>query len=463
MPDQTTDAPRATALTRGLRAALAAALVATAAFAGEQGAVPVPAPAPAQAPAKTARQILDEQYVIGPTASDALGYRIAWQTEPLVTMGAQTQVVCTDADNVWFGDSAGSIVRLRRESGEMVWRSSTFKGLERMLAVQRLQRGKRDITYVVTETNCVVLETSTGELIRKASLPALPSNPPAIEGDFMIWGTRAGILGWYDYTRGFLWRTTMIGATMQAPVTVGEGVALAAGMNGTVLALDVGSASIRWTRKLAGAVESAVAMNNRAAFVASKDQSLWAFDLYRGRVLWQYFTPTPLVNEPVLVADGLYLQIPDQGLVCFNPLPEGKPDGEVRWKSTAPGKVIGRLGSNLLAWEQSTHVLSFVDAGSGRVVEMRTLPQVEWIQCSPKVNGDLWAAASDGRIEHLEPLARPTMVEESAAKPASAAKAAAPAPTPAPAGQQTPTGDEQPPAADSGMGATAQPLNPRLR
>jgi hypothetical protein len=94
---------------------------------------------------------------------------------------------------------------------------------------------------------------------------------------------------------------------------------------------------------------------------------------------------------------------------------------------------------------------------------MRTLPQVEWIQCSPKVNGDLWAAASDGRIEHLEPLARPTMVEESAAKPASAAKAAAPAPTPAPAGQQTPTGDEQPPAADSGMGATAQPLNPRLR
>lgn len=460
MPDQTTDAPRATALTRtGLRAAIAAAFLAASAFAGDQGAAPAAAPAPT--PAKTARQILDEQYVIGPTASDAFGYRIAWQTEPLATMGAQTQVVCTDPENVWFGDSAGSIVRLRRESGEMVWRSSTFKGLERMLAVQRLQRGKRDITYVVTESNCVVLETSTGELVRKVGLPALPSNPPAIEGDFMIWSTRAGILGWYDYTRGFLWRTTMIGATMQAPVTVSDGVALAAGMNGTVLAIDVGSASIRWTRKLAGAVESAVAMDSRAAFVASKDQSLWAFDLYRGRVLWQYFTPTPLVNEPVLMADGLYLQIPDQGLVCFNPHPQGKPEGEVRWKSTAPGKVIGRLGGNLLAWEQATHVLSFVDAGSGRVVEMRTLPQVEWIQCSPKVNGDLWAAGTDGRIEHLEPLARPTMVEESA-KPAPAAKAAAPAPA-APIDQPLPNGEEQAPAAGSGMGATTQPLNPRLR
>ena len=78
----------------------------------------------------------------------------------------------------------------------------------------------------------------------------------------------------------------------------------------------------------------------RAAFVASRDQSLWAFDMMRGRVLWQYFTQTPLDNEPVIMADGLYLQIPDQGLVSFNPHPENKPDGEVRWKSTATGTVI---------------------------------------------------------------------------------------------------------------------------
>lgn len=457
MPDLTNDAPRATAPTRtGLGAALAAALLSAATFAGEGAAAPAD-----QAPAakKTARQILDEQYVVGPTAADAFGYRIAWQTEPLATMGAQTQVVCLDAENAWFGDSAGSVVRVRRESGETVWRSSTFKGLERMLAVQRLKGSNRDIAYVVTETNCVVLDASTGSLIRKVGLPALPCTAPAIEGEYMIWCTRAGIIGWYDYTRGFLWRTTAIGANMQAAVTVGEGVALAGGMNGNVLALDVGSAGIRWTRRLAGAVESPIAMDSRAAFVASKDQSLWAFDLYRGRVLWQYFTPTPLVNEPVLVADALYLQIPDQGLVCFNPHPEARPDGEVRWKSSAPGKVIGRLGSNLLAWEQATHVLSFVDAASGRVVEMRTLPQVEWIQCMPKVNGDLWTAAADGRIERLEPMARPTMVEETAK-----AKPAQPLPTlPQAPAQEAPNPENEAPAAGGGMGASTQPLNPRLR
>jgi outer membrane protein assembly factor BamB len=460
MPDPTTVAPRATALTRtGIGAALAAAILAATAFAGQDGAAPAAAPTPA--PKKTARQILDEQYVVGPTAADAFGYRIAWQTESLATMGAQMQVVCLDAENAWFGDSAGSVVRLRRESGESVWRSSTFKGLERMLAVQRLKGSNRDIAYVVTETNCVILDASTGSLIRKVGLPALPCTAPAVEGEYMIWCTHAGVIGWYDYTRGFLWRTTAIGANMQAPVTVGEGVALAGGMNGNVLALDVGSASIRWTRRLAGGIESQIAMDNRAAFVASKDQSLWAFDLQRGRVLWQYFTPTPLVNEPVRLADGLYLQIPDQGLVSFNPHPEAKPDGDVRWKSAAPGKVIGRLGSNLLAWEQATHVLSFVDAGSGRVVEMRTLPQVEWIQCSPKVNGDLWTASADGRVERLEPLARPTMVEETAkAKPAPAQPLPTLPQAPAPQNMDPETDG---PAAGSGMGASSQPLNPRLR
>ena len=147
-------------------------------------------------------------------------------------------------------------------------------------------------------------------------------------------------------------------------------------------------------------------MGSEACYVASRDQSLWAFDLDRGRVLWQYFTQSPLLNPPAAVADGVYLQIPGEGLVAFNPLPAEKPEGEVRWKSKAAGNVIGRMGTELVCWDAGDRALTAVDAGTGRVVRTHKLPKIEVIRLTSPVDGELVAMDKAGAVQRLEPLGK---------------------------------------------------------
>ena len=398
-------------------AACGAALIASAAYAQTvKPAAPATttvattaAPAAAKSSADTRKQAmasLEARYVCGPAAADEFGLRIVWQTEPLVTKDAVLHIVNASPDSVWFGDSSGSIVRLRRDNGETVWRSSTFQGIERMLALEYLPTERNDNVYVVTELGSVIMDAATGNLLKRTRFSQLPSNVPAIYGQTMIYGTNTGLSSWFLYATGYNWRATTLGGHVVAPVTIAGDIAIVGSTNGTVLAMDASSAGIRWSRKLSAGVETPIATDSQACYVASHDQSLWAFDQMRGRVLWQYFTQTSLRNPPVRIADGLYLQIPGEGLVSFTPLPNNKPDGEVLWKSKAPGNIIGRMGTNVMAWDRATHTLSAVDVGTGRIVHQVVLPKVQAIQFSPMIDGDVFIAAKDGTVERLESLTR---------------------------------------------------------
>ena len=349
---------------------------------------------------------LDARYVVGPATADDLGYRIVWQTEPLATRDASLQVMNATADSAWFGDSAGSIVRIRRDNGETVWRSSTYQGTDRMLSLDYLPAEHHDNVYVVTELSSVALDATTGNLIRRTRFAQLPACPPAVFGPTMIFGTNTGLSSWFQYSSGYNWRSTTLGGRVTAPITVAGELALAGSTNGTVMAMDAASAGIRWTRKLSAGVEAPIAADNQACFVAGIDQSLWAFDLSNGRVLWQYFTQAALTNPPVRIADGLYLSVPGEGLVSFNPMPNEKPEGEVRWKSKAPGNVIARVGTNLMAWDVATRTLSSVAVSNGRIVTQVKMPKVESIKFVPAIDGDMFLASKDGSLERLETLVR---------------------------------------------------------
>ena len=380
----------------------------------EKPAAEKPAKVDAAAARKAALAALEARYVVGPAAADDFGLRIVWQTEPLATKDAAGSLLTPGSDSYWFGDTAGSIVRVRRDNGETVWRSSTNLGLEKIIAIEHLPAGKNDNVFVLTDLGGVALDATTGNLVRRTRYSQLPSNVPAVYGPSMIYGTRTGLCSWFQYGTGYNWRATTLGGHVVAPVTVSGQLALVGSTNGTVLCMDAASAGVMWTRRLSAGVETAIAVDGDACFVAGRDQSLWAFDLMRGRVLWQYFTQTPLLHPPVRLADGLYLQIPGEGLVSFTPIPADKPDGEVRWKSKAKGDVIGRIGTELMAWDHATRTLTAVDAGTGRVIREASLPNAESIEFTQPVDGDLVVMSKDGSVERLEPLNRASIGGSSA-------------------------------------------------
>ena len=87
-------------------------------------------------------------------------------------------------------------------------------------------------------------------------------------------------------------------------------------------------------------------------------------------------------------------------------MPNEKPEGEVRWKSKAPGNVIARVGTNLMAWDAASHTLSSVAVSNGRIVTQVSMPKVESIKFVPNIDGDMFLASRDGTVERLETLAR---------------------------------------------------------
>jgi outer membrane protein assembly factor BamB len=378
-----------------------------------------PAPAPAapraqSAAGASATEALEAKYLVGPQLAEDFGLRVVWQTQPLSTKDAHGQAIGDSADSCWFGDSAGSVVRLRKDTGETVWRSSTNQGIERMVAIEHLPSGRTDNVYVMTELNSVTLDAVTGALIRKSDFSHLPSRLPAVFGPSMVYGTRTGLCCWFQYGTGYNWRATSLGGSVIAPVTVHGQVMLVGSTSGSVYAMDAATAGILWTRKLSAGIEAQIAADDEACYVAGIDQSVWAFDMQRGRVLWQHFTTSPLRNPPIRIADGLYVQIPGEGLVSFTPVPKDKPDGEVRWRSKAPGNVAMRLGGELFAWDQPTRTLTAIDAATGRVIREARLPRVDLIRFGSRIDGDVVVMSRDGLVERLEAMARPSAPAASA-------------------------------------------------
>jgi hypothetical protein len=85
-------------------------------------------------------------------------------------------------------------------------------------------------------------------------------------------------------------------------------------------------------------------------------------------------------------------------------MPNEKPEGEVRWKSKAPGNVIARVGTNLMAWDAATRTLSSVAVSNGRIVTQVKMPKVESIKFVPAIDGDMFLGSKDGSLERLGTL-----------------------------------------------------------
>jgi hypothetical protein len=188
-PDAMIDLP--TTLACMASATLVLATPATAQVAPAKGRPDAGAAAPAKSKPEgdaraAAMAALDARYVVGPATADDLGYRIVWQTEPLATRDASLQVMNATADSAWFGDSAGSIVRIRRDNGETVWRSSTYQGTDRMLSLDYLPSERHDNLYVVTELSSVALDATTGNLTGNVVVPGVTAGSGSNEGFFAI-------------------------------------------------------------------------------------------------------------------------------------------------------------------------------------------------------------------------------------------------------------------------------------
>lgn len=347
---------------------------------------------------------VEARFVVGPTASRRLGYRIDWQQS--TAGGRPIKDVALADDSLLVLDDRNGLMRLDLDSGRRVWSVPVADATDEILGMNLIRDVER--VFVWTSGDLFILDASTGELVDRHTLEQIAATPPVIHGQFFIYGARNGRLIWRSWLLGAAWRAYEISGSIRVPPVSADGYVVAAGGGGRVMCLLAGSASQVWSRQALDEIVASPAIGQGVVYVASLDQHLRAYALGEDRTpLWEYLTEGPLVDSPVLVDDRVYQQVPGSGLVALEARPLDSPGGVVAWKAEeCRGSVLTVNGGDVLAWDPDATRLDVLDGRLGEVIETWNLPGVTRILADDVRDASLYAVGGDGRVIRLVPRNR---------------------------------------------------------
>jgi outer membrane protein assembly factor BamB len=360
-------------------------------------------PAPVEDPeAAEAGRPRETRYVVDLDTARTLGYRIDWQLDTRPAGQSGLRRVVRQGDSIFALDGRNYLTRIRVEDGQPLWRQAAAEPVEEILGINYVPALER--VYLTHGGSVLVLDAVTGIPADRQQLQTIANTQPVLLGQFLIFGGRNGQVVWHSHLVSFQNRSYQIARSVQIePLLVGNAL-VAVGTGGRLVVLDGNSASQLWGKTLLDAITARPAVGGRVLYVAAHDQYLYAFDLLSGRTLWSTLTTAPLDDSPTVVGDRVYQQIPGEGLTCFDALPLDSPGGEVLWTAAeVTGNVLTQRRQALLAWDAGPRRLVLVDPGRGAVIDRIDLPDVGRIGASAARDGEILAAADDGRIIRLVP------------------------------------------------------------
>ncbi len=116
----------------------------------------------------------------------------------------------------------------------------------------------------------------------------------------------------------FRWQLLTGGTVVSTPALY-EGILYAGSDDGKVYAVDSDRTAI-WaieTFQTDGTIRGDLAADASGVYVPSADMKLYCLNRADGRVRWQYHAGTPLFGSPSLTSTSVYINVPDQGVVCL--------------------------------------------------------------------------------------------------------------------------------------------------
>src|SRR5690606_2682791 len=132
------------------------------------------------------------------------------------------------------------------------------------------------------------------------------SHPPAMLGEYAIFGGGGGRIFAHDIVTGFAkWQYTLPSEIKVSPVVSGQAV-FAVDSSGVFAQLDGASGRLMWKGRAFAPVTAAPAIGN-AIYLASHDQTLYALDRLSGGDRWKFRETEPLKHSPVVMAGSQYV------------------------------------------------------------------------------------------------------------------------------------------------------------
>ena len=328
-------------------------------------------------------------------AYTALGYRLAWRGYAVMGRGGALLHATPVDDGILIHSTNHILTFLDANTGANRW--STTIGSPLDVFVGDVPVGDR--VYSTSDTELFILDRATGALRDRQSLAVVVSTAPTIMGPVAVFGAGSGEVLGHNLLTGFkLWGYQLRGRIEARPVPVGELVGVVSRTGDTII-IDpmTGSATLR-SRIFGGLANTPVA-DEGAMFVASLDQSIYAFPARGSSWLWRIRTETPLTAQPTLLGNALYIDIPGDGLTALDPA-----TGSTVWANPeAGGTVIGLRDGDLIAFRDSDGAAFRLDPRTGDIIERVRLTGVERLMMRPTTDGSLFAVSHAGVVDRFIP------------------------------------------------------------
>lgn len=325
-----------------------------------------------------------------------LGYRLDWRGFPTMLPGETVRFLDILGDVVAVQESAGVVSVLEARSGITRWSDQVAGRLTKF--VGNIREGDR--LLVSSESEVYFYDIATGNLKNKQRLAQVVNTKPVKVNDILVYGCANGqLLGHYTINGFRAWGSGLTGSIETDPLLLGTSGRIAiSSTTGDLIIIDGQTGLSQGRGKMFAGPGAPFAASDVALYIASSDQSLYAFNADTGAQIWRKRTEAPLVRKPVLHDGRLYCDLGGKlGLTCMEP-GTGK---EVWHNEKVTGEVVAIRNKRLVVWNGTT--AATLDPAKGVIVESVKLDNIAMIKADALVDGNLYAATSNGIVSKLSP------------------------------------------------------------
>jgi hypothetical protein len=337
-----------------------------------------------------------------------IGFRWEWTSTPIKRGSGRIAFIHPVGDRVAVqSDDAWTCV-VEANTGNTAWQVRNATRLTSF--VDDFRQG--DYLISCARPEMFIMDINSGNLLARQPMPVVVTTPPVVSQGHAVFGTPTGEVICHRFgTRtgaplpppldGGIkaWGYLLDGTIVASPTQVGSLAGIVT-ENGEVFFVDILTGSGRGYSRISGGMDTNPVSDGSIMFVASRDQSLYAFEPDSDSYLWRYRTPDPISDQPAVHEGVLYCTIRSEGLVAFDVSQDARDAGQFGrkiWTSPdAAGEVIAIQKGDPIVWDGSA--ATRIDVNNGDIIATVPLDGVSKLLAGEFEDGELYAVGEKGQL-----------------------------------------------------------------
>jgi hypothetical protein len=205
----------------------------------------------------------------------------------------------------------------------------------------------------------------------------------------------------------FVWDLYTSARLQAAPVVFSDAV-YAGGTDGKVWAVTANRLQL-WNIpngvfQTDGPITADLAVDEFGLYVASQDKKLYCLDRSSGKIKWNYYADSALLDGPVVIGNNVFQMVPGVGLVCINKT-EGNFTRDAMWTQSAARQVLSADEKYVYVRGGGNSILA-LDRGTGQIAFQNTRTDLT-VFATNLSSPTIFAATRAGSVLAIHPVTKP--------------------------------------------------------